>query len=388
MRGHVRALCVAVSVFAFAALPAYATGNPQPVPLRLVADSPARTAENYLSGSDYATTVQGPFGPVFESAQLLPGTGFEQSYGPPGPRDPLLRNLVTGIAVAPNLNLDFGYRVDDAARFAFVAPSTGTYDGLFLKGGALGLTSSPYGVSTYAGLSAKLSDDVRLHLGEAMSAHDRNAVSTNTFASLGRPVGALLDLGARTANSLFGGVSLDGGWASIDLTASQTSARRTILDTVPIAGLSKNFDVTANVKFGGGWVTTASYGEGLTKLDVKPSALALSSAGELHRTGYALAVAKHGVFGDDALGLSVSRPADPAGGYETIGGHISQPAFIGADHLLMIDQKPETDIEVGYVTNFLDGAVALQTNAAYDMNFQGQSGTNAVQLLSRAKIKF
>jgi hypothetical protein len=43
---------------------------------------------------------------------------------------------------------------------------------------------------------------------------------------------------------------------------------------------------------------------------------------------------------------------------------------------------------VGYITNFLDGAVALQTNAAYRTNAQGQRGATGVSLLSRAKIKF
>ena len=349
----------------------------------------AGTAEDYLAGSDYTVVTPGAFGPLVESYQVLPTIGLAQPYGPPGPRDEQLRNLTAEMPVAPGFDLDFGYGLDDTARFAFLAPSTRAYDGLFLRGGALDLSPSPYGSSTYAGVTAKLSDDVRVHLGDASSTRDRNAVSTNAFASLGRPVDALLDLGARTANSLFGGASLDGGWASVDLTATHTVAQQTMLGgSVPVAGVSKSFDVTANVKFDGGWVTTASYGEGLTKLDVKPSALGLSSAGELHRTGYAIAVAKHGVFGDDALGLSVSQPADSDGGYATFDGHVSQPAFIGADHLLVIDQKPETDIEVGYVTNFLDGAMALQTNAAYDMNFQGQGGTNAVELLSRAKIKF
>ena len=49
---------------------------------------------------------------------------------------------------------------------------------------------------------------------------------------------------------------------------------------------------------------------------------------------------------------------------------------------------PETDFHLGYVTTFLDGALALQANAAYQTNYQGQTGVNSVSLLSRAKIKF
>ena len=51
-------------------------------------------------------------------------------------------------------------------------------------------------------------------------------------------------------------------------------------------------------------------------------------------------------------------------------------------------RRQETDLQLGYVTSFLDGALALQTNAAYQMNFQGQTGATSVSLLSRAKIKF
>ena len=51
-------------------------------------------------------------------------------------------------------------------------------------------------------------------------------------------------------------------------------------------------------------------------------------------------------------------------------------------------QTPETDLQLGYVTSFLDGALALQANAAYQMNYQGQTGANSLSVLSRAKIKF
>ena len=53
-----------------------------------------------------------------------------------------------------------------------------------------------------------------------------------------------------------------------------------------------------------------------------------------------------------------------------------------------MNRAQETDIQLGYVTNFLDGAVALQTNAGYQTNAQGQPGATSVSLLSRAKIKF
>ena len=52
------------------------------------------------------------------------------------------------------------------------------------------------------------------------------------------------------------------------------------------------------------------------------------------------------------------------------------------------NRRHETDLQLGYVTSFLDGPLALQANAAYQMNYQGQAGATSVSVLSRAKIKF
>ncbi|MBV8799195.1 MAG: hypothetical protein JO208_05245, partial [Alphaproteobacteria bacterium] len=51
-------------------------------------------------------------------------------------------------------------------------------------------------------------------------------------------------------------------------------------------------------------------------------------------------------------------------------------------------QASETDIALGYVTTFFNGALALQANAGYEMNAGGQNGTNSLTVLSRAKINF
>jgi hypothetical protein len=53
-----------------------------------------------------------------------------------------------------------------------------------------------------------------------------------------------------------------------------------------------------------------------------------------------------------------------------------------------LGRAQETDIQVGYVTTFLDGAVALQTNAGYQTNAQGQPGATSVSAFSRFKVKF
>src|SRR5579859_892149 len=131
MRGHNRAYCVALSLFALAATPSLASDNSQPVPLRLVAPAPvSRTAEDYLAGSNYTLATAGAFGQSFAAEQILPPIGVDSLYGPPGPTDSSLQNLGVQLAIAPSLDLDLGYRVDDAARFSFLSPSSGDYSGL------------------------------------------------------------------------------------------------------------------------------------------------------------------------------------------------------------------------------------------------------------------
>ena len=146
-------------------------------------------------------------------------------------------------------------------------------------------------------------------------------------------------------------------------------------------------DMSAHLQLGGGWVTTASFSAGITKLDMKPGPGIVSN--DFNTRSYGLSVAKRGLFGNDAMGVAITRPA--AGGADSefalLSADDARPQFFAGNRLLD-GQSPETDFEVGYVTTFLDGSVALQANAAYQMNFAGQSGTNAVSLLSRAKIKF
>jgi hypothetical protein len=77
----------------------------------------------------------------------------------------------------------------------------------------------------------------------------------------------------------------------------------------------------------------------------------------------------------------------PAPSYGASGFSAGDMQFFGRDKLFA-GTSPETDIELGYVTNFFGNSVALQANAAYQTNVGGLNGNNAVSLLSRAKIKF
>ena len=137
---------------------------------------------------------------------------------------------------------------------------------------------------------------------------------------------------------------------------------------------------SASFDLGGNWVTSAEFGEGLTQLRQQDG-----SVTSLDTQTFAVTVAKRGVFGDDAVGFSLSRPAPGSlGGFGSLVNSSSDlPPVMAA-----AGRAPETDFQLGYVTSFLGGKLALQTNAAYQVNPQGQAGASAISLLSRAKIKF
>ena len=203
----------------------------------------------------------------------------------------------------------------------------------------------------------------------------------------------------RTVDAAVASMSWDfTDWGGLGVTATQTSEQNGLLGGFASGALSTSdaanttaLGVSARVGFGDGWVTTASYSEGITQLDLKPNGI-ISSADALHSRAYGIAVAKHGLFGDDSLGFAVTRPIQIYSGAADItaadGVDANGNITIGHEHLSLATSTPETDIELGYVTTFLDGALALQANAAYQVNLDGQERTNALALVSRAKIKF
>ena len=147
--------------------------------------------------------------------------------------------------------------------------------------------------------------------------------------------------------------------------------------------------VSAHADLGNGWVTSFSYDVGVTKLDLRPTISLADSNPDFEGRSYSVAIAKHGLFGDaDSLKVSVSRPSS-----DYVANFDPMDDFGRIDLLSSYRQVPlsgvaETDVGVGYVTTFFGGALALQANAGYQMNVAGQSGTNSLTLLSRAKINF
>jgi hypothetical protein len=291
------------------------------------------------------------------------------------------------------VSLVSGFNVDVARLLDRYAPTAGAYDGLFASTSAL---NSPYASlssgGAFFGLSMALADGLNLGFGQASSAPGYNRYLLSPRLAVNGLGGAGLPYDARSTSSALAGLSWNfAKWGGLGFTASQTTERggalgdsNAAIDTARTSALG----FSAHVGFGGGWVTTASYSEGTTQLDLRPGAF--TSAGlesEMHGHSYAIAVAKHGLFGNDALGLAFSRPAPNYGGGVFPAGNSGDMQFFNRDKLFA-GAMPETDIELGYVTNFFGNSVALQANAAYQTNLGGQNGINAVSLLSRAKIKF
>ena len=313
------------------------------------------------------------------------------SYGPPDLSRDTVANVFSSVRLVDGLNLEVGYKVDLAGQV--ISPATSDANGLFFSGSAL---NAPYASlasgGDFLGATVALADDLHLSVGTANLSSGYSSYSSGAASALARvgSGGPLFSL--RAANSLLGGLTWNvSKWAGIGVTASQTSERGGVLGT-PIAGVNANtsaVDISARVQLGAGWVTTASYSEGITQLDLKPGFSASLASDSLRTRSYGISIAKNGLFGDDALGLAVSRPAFNADGsaFITTRGGQGRPQFFTRSNLLE-GTTPETDIEVGYVTTFLDGSLALQTNASYQMNFAGQNGANSVSLLSRARIKF
>jgi hypothetical protein len=293
-------------------------------------------------------------------------------------------SLTSSVLLSPSLALDFGKGLDIAARFS-------NYD----TGGAaspfLSAVTAPYTAladgGRYTGVTFVPADNLRIRLGAAFSDERLDRFQFDPGAP-GGPLALTYD--ASQSRSLLGGLSFDLSSAlGVDVTGIASQRSGIPLGFTRDSGLAPKsttaaLDISAHMDFGRGWVTTASFSEGMTQLDPQ-SAFA---GGTLREQSYSLAIAKRGVFGDDVLGLAFSRPAPSmAGSFSALSAVGDMPLTV-APRVPLNNRAQETDIQLGYVTNFLDGAVALQTNAAYQTNTQGQPGATSVSLLSRAKIKF
>jgi hypothetical protein len=296
--------------------------------------------------------------------------------------------------LAGGFAFDFGYDFDQGRNFAATdVRADPAFAGLFAA--PSDFNWSGFGQSGFhAGASLPLGNDVNLNFGGSESGPDRSLLDPSLAPYPVPDTG--FGFGQQQTGSVLAGVDWKfAPWASVDLSAAHDAARSGFAGGAASAlsfakASSDAIGASARVALGKGWVTSFSYSEGITQLDLKPG-VSLVAPESQHSQSYGMAVAKHGLFGDDSLGVAVSRPLNLAANGIGLGTAPVDPfdGFISANtHPILGGQSSETDLQLGYVTTFMDGALALQANAGYQMNAQGQPGTNGVTVLSRAKINF
>lgn len=247
----------------------------------------------------------------------------------------------------------------------------------------------------YVGASVTLLGDLRLHFGRASSSIE---LISNAPGALPYDFAASLG-GLQTAQTNTAGLDWNfADWGGIGLSASRGREMGSLLGSAvsgPIraatAAETTALGISARVGFGGGWVTTFAYNEGVTQLNLSSNGI-VTNFDPVRSQAFGFSIAKRGLFGDDVLGMTVSRPLQnfAAGNLrvmlapspDSVLG-VPTPTFapVGTD-------ARESDFELGYVTTFMDGALALQANAAYQLNANGDQGQDAVSVLSRARIQF
>ena len=330
-------------------------------------------------GSYSPAALQGPLGDV------APSLLSSETRALLGNRNPL-RNLETTAAIAPGVDLNVGSGVDLTGRFNGLG-SASANDGLFLANPAAPYAAQVSG-GNFVGATIALASDLHFSVGHASLSAKTSPFDMPLFASLTRPR-ALFGADATFASADWNFAPSSG----LSLTASSSNEQNSLAASVDRskAALSKVSSnavaASAHVGLGDGWVTTISYTQDVTQLDLKPTANLLGDT-SVDTRAYSVSVAKHGLFAEnDSLGLAVSRPIADFAGRLSVAPLNNTDAFSGTP-VLPFGNKPETDLELGYVTSFFNGALNLQANAAYQMNVEGQNGANSLTVLSRAKINF
>ena len=363
------------------------------------------TANAFRSFTPFAGTMGTAFGPVSASGFVVRTTTprlLSELFRSDDRQQYDLRDFEISAAVMPGVVIDAGYNVRMAGRFnSYDAKGSSAYDGLFFSAAAV---NSPYASladgGNFVGATIALAGDLHFRVGTATLDTRPSEFDTPVFSMVDQIQASPRGLELRQARSTSAGFTWDfAKWGGLGLTTTQTDERNGLLGNVSSGSLlgAKSAKTTAvglsaRFGFGQGWVTTFSYNEGVTQLNLRPSNLTAGTE-TLHSRAYGMAVAKHGLFGtNDLLGVAISRPIQTYGAgidlSAVTGLDVYRNLLAGRDRTSLMGSTQETDVELGYVTTFLDGALALQANAGYQMNLAGQSGKNSVTVLSRAKINF
>lgn len=372
------------------------------------AAAPAFVPAQYSAFNSYSVfgfAMPGPAGDIFAQGYSLDRMAPDLLAGNfiiNGDNHYLARDLEIVDRLTPDIDLELGYNVGWAGRFgAYDDVSNSAFAGLFSGASAIG---SPYAALTnggnYVGSRVALSDGMSMRFGEATLDPFVSNYGMPAF-SFDAPVwSSRLQLDPRQVQTSLAGVDWNfASWGGLGMVATQTTEHNGVLGSygssnalsVAKTASTTAVGVSARVGFGDGWVTTFSYNQGITQLSLRPNAFSAGSADTLQSRSYGFAVAKHGLFGDDdSLGFAVSRPLQVYSGtdFNVTDGFGAPDSLIGHGIPSLSSTAPETDLELGYVTTFMNGALALQANAGYQMNATGLGGSNSLSVISRAKINF
>ena len=277
-----------------------------------------------------------------------------------------LRVNAVGIARGFQLDLTHGRNWDP---YGDVFPASASLNSAFLGG-----------TNIFAGASFALGRDVDFNVGHLALGLD---ALNDTPSALSRDLAQRLATNLRSIGTTSASLNWNfTNWGAVGLTASHSNGNSALLGASLRNGApadSSALGISARVGFAEGWVTSLTYAEGVTQLDLNRNQLGKSDA--VHSEAYGIGLAKTGLFGDDAFGIALSRPLQVYTGSNSFGA-------LNTNFALANTQARESDVELGYVTSFLDGSLALQANAAYQVNAAGAKGQNAVAAVARAKLNF
>ena len=259
-----------------------------------------------------------------------------------------------------------------------------SFDGLFAAAASL---NSEYlsGTNIRAGASFALGRGLSFSLGHV--ALGLGALSDAQPSAFSRDLALRLGPNLRNSGTTSANLNWDfTDWAGVALTATRSSGDAALLGNVADSlrnggvGDSSALGISARADLAEGWVTTLTYAQGVTQLALSPASL-VGSYDTVRSDAYGIGLAKNGLFGNDALGIALSRPLQIYTANNGFG-------FLNTNFALASSQVRESDVQLGYVTTFLDGTLALQANAAYQLNAAGARGQNALFGVARAKLNF
>ena len=258
-----------------------------------------------------------------------------------------------------------------------------SYGNLFPSNASL---TSTYlsGTNDYIGASFALGNEISFTAGQTTLG--LGALSADQPSDFSRDLAARLGANIRSVSTMTANLNWNfADWGGVALTASRTTGNASLLNGITASSLgaaigtaeSASLGISARVGFGEGWVTTIAYSEGVTQqLDLARNLKINTDS--LRSQAYGIGFAKQGVFGDDALGIAISRPLQVMSG----------AVALDTNQALASTLAHESDVALGYVTTFLDGTLALQANAAYQVNAAGVAGQTAATGVVRARLNF